>query len=71
MSTEQFPNTPGQPEPFRTSEFFSFEKHFFRSQFTSDQVWFVNDQIAFRFIEEIDFDYCANDATTALLTAAA
>ncbi len=36
----------------------------------SDQVFFVNDQLAVRFIEEIDFDYAANDATAALLTAA-
>ena len=37
---------------------------------TSDQVWFANDQLAVRFIEEIDFDYAALDATAALLTAA-
>ena len=37
---------------------------------TSEHVWFVNDQLAVRFIEEIDFDYCAIDATAALLTAA-
>jgi HK97 family phage major capsid protein len=37
---------------------------------TSDQVWFANDQLAVRFIEEIDFDYAADDATAALLTAA-
>jgi HK97 family phage major capsid protein len=37
---------------------------------TSDQVWFANDQLAVRFIEEIDFDYAATDATAALLTAA-
>jgi HK97 family phage major capsid protein len=37
---------------------------------TSDHVLFVNDQLAVRFIEEIDFDYCALDATAALLTAA-
>ena len=36
---------------------------------TSDQLWFANDQLAVRFIEEIDFDYIANDATAALLTA--
>jgi HK97 family phage major capsid protein len=35
---------------------------------TSDQVWFMNDQIAVRFIEEIDFDYAADDATAVLLT---
>jgi HK97 family phage major capsid protein len=37
---------------------------------TSDQVWFANDQLAVRFIEEIDFDNVASDATAALLTAA-
>jgi len=38
---------------------------------TSEHVWFANDQLAVRFIEEIDFDYAANDAVGALLTAAA
>lgn len=38
---------------------------------TSEHVWFANDQLAVRFIEELDFDYVAADATTALLTAAA
>ena len=38
---------------------------------TSEHVWFANDQLAVRFIEEIDSDFCANDATAALLTAAA
>ena len=38
---------------------------------TSEHVWFANDQLAVRFIEEIDFDYAAPDATAALLTAAA
>lgn len=37
---------------------------------TSEHVWFVNDQLAVRFIEEIDFDYAASDATAALITAA-
>ena len=36
---------------------------------TSDQLWFANDQLAVRFIEEIDLDFIANDATAALLTA--
>jgi HK97 family phage major capsid protein len=36
---------------------------------TSEHVFFVNDQLAVRFIEEIDFDYAAIDATSALLTA--
>jgi HK97 family phage major capsid protein len=37
---------------------------------TSEHVWFANDQLAVRFIEEIDFDYAATDATAAMLTAA-
>jgi HK97 family phage major capsid protein len=37
---------------------------------TSEHVWFANDQLAVRFIEEIDFDYCAGDATAVLMTAA-
>jgi HK97 family phage major capsid protein len=37
----------------------------------SEHVWFANDQLAIRFIEEIDFDYAAGDATAALMTAAA
>jgi HK97 family phage major capsid protein len=37
---------------------------------TSEHVWFANDQLAVRFIEEIDFDYMATDATATLLTAA-
>jgi HK97 family phage major capsid protein len=36
---------------------------------TSEHVFFVNDQLAVRFIEEIDFDYAAIDATAALITA--
>ena len=36
---------------------------------TSEHVYFTNDQLAVRFIEEIDFDYAAVDATAALLTA--
>ena len=35
---------------------------------TSEHVWFANDQLAVRFIKEIDFDYAAPDATAALLT---
>jgi HK97 family phage major capsid protein len=37
---------------------------------TSEHVWFANDQLAVRFLEEIDFDYAAADATAVLLTAA-
>jgi HK97 family phage major capsid protein len=36
---------------------------------TSDHVFFQNDQLAVRFLEEIDFDYCVNNAAAALLTA--
>jgi hypothetical protein len=36
---------------------------------TSPQVWFANGQLAVRFVEEIDFDYAAVDATPALITA--
>jgi HK97 family phage major capsid protein len=38
---------------------------------TSDQVFFVNDQLAVRFIEEIDFDYMDTAAASALKLAAA
>ena len=37
---------------------------------TSQHVYFANDQLAVRFVEEIDFDYAALDATAALITAA-
>jgi len=37
---------------------------------TSEHIYFANDQLAVRFIEEIDFDYAATDATAALITAA-
>ena len=37
---------------------------------TSEHVFFANDQLAVRFIEESDFDYAAADATAALLAAA-
>jgi HK97 family phage major capsid protein len=37
----------------------------------SEHVWFANDQLAVRFIEEIDFDYAAIDAASVLLTPAA
>jgi HK97 family phage major capsid protein len=37
----------------------------------SEHVWFANDQLAIRFIEEIDFDFAAPDATSSLMTAAA
>ena len=37
----------------------------------SEHVWFANDQLAIRFIEEIDFDFAAPDAVSALFTAEA
>jgi HK97 family phage major capsid protein len=37
---------------------------------TSEHVFFANDQLAVRFIEEIDFDYAATDAMSVLLTGA-
>jgi len=37
---------------------------------TSEHVYYANDQLAVRFIEEIDFDYVASDAAAALKTAA-
>jgi HK97 family phage major capsid protein len=36
---------------------------------TSRDVFFANDQLAIRFIEEVDFDYCVADSTAVLLTA--
>lgn len=38
---------------------------------TSEHVFFANDQLATRFLEEIDFDYLATDAAATLKTAAA
>jgi HK97 family phage major capsid protein len=38
---------------------------------TSEHVWFANDQLAVRFIEEIDFDFAASDAAAVLVAAAA
>ena len=35
----------------------------------SEHVYFANDQLAVRFIEEIDYDYAAADATAAMITA--
>ena len=37
---------------------------------TSEHVWFANDQLAVRFIEEIDIDFAAADAVSVLATAA-
>jgi HK97 family phage major capsid protein len=56
---------------FGALDFWWFGEHGMPRIDTSDQVYFQNDQIGVRFIEEIDFDYCAQDATAALITAAA
>ena len=37
---------------------------------TSSHVFFLYDQLATRFLEEIDFDYCSLEAASALLTPA-
>ncbi len=55
---------------FGALSFWWFGEHGHPRMDTSEHVYFANDQLAVRFIEEIDFDYCANDATAALLTAA-
>ncbi len=55
---------------FGALSFWWFGEHGHPRMDTSDQVWFANNQLAIRFIEEIDFDYAAEDATAALLTAA-
>jgi HK97 family phage major capsid protein len=56
---------------FGALSFWWFGEHGSPRMDTSEHVWFANDQLAVRFIEEIDFDYVANDATAALLTAGA
>lgn len=55
---------------FGALSFWWFGEHGSPRMDTSEHVWFANDQLAVRFIEEIDFDYAAVDATAALLTAA-
>jgi HK97 family phage major capsid protein len=55
---------------FGALSFWWFGEHGSPRMDTSEHVWFANDQLAVRFIEEIDFDYAAADATAALLTAA-
>lgn len=55
---------------FGAIEFWWFAEHGAPRMDTSDHVLFINDQLAVRFIEEIDFDYSALDAMAALLTAA-
>jgi HK97 family phage major capsid protein len=56
---------------FGALSFWWFGEHGHPRMDTSEHVWFANDQLAVRFIEEIDFDYATADATAALLTAAA
>ena len=55
---------------FGSLEFWWFGEHGSPRIDTSEHVWFANDQLAVRFIEEIDFDYAAIDSTGVLLTAA-
>jgi HK97 family phage major capsid protein len=63
-------DTPGKPlAVFGALSFWWMGEHGTPRIDTSEHVWFANDQFAVRFIEEIDFDYCAADATAALLTA--
>jgi len=69
---EPFATAPSPDKPiavFGALSYWWFGEHGQPRIDTSDQVWFANDQIAVRFIEEIDFDFCASDATAALLTA--
>ncbi len=64
--------TPDKPlAVFGALSFWWFGEHGSPRMDTSDQVYFTNDQLAVRFIEEIDFDYAAQDATAALLTPSA
>jgi len=55
---------------FGALQFWWFGEHGAPRIDTSEHVFFANDQLAVRFIEEIDFDYAAVDATAALITAA-
>jgi hypothetical protein len=66
-STDADPDVP--IAVFGALSFWWFGEHGQPRMDTSDHVWFANDQLAVRFIEEIDFDYAAPDATAALLTA--
>jgi len=56
---------------FGALSFWFFGEHGTPRMDTSEHVFFQNDQLAVRCIEEIDFDYAASDATAAQLTAAA
>ncbi len=69
-----YATTPNPDTPiavFGALPFWWFGEHGSPRMDTSEHIWFANDQLAVRFIEEIDFDYAASDATAALLTAAA
>jgi HK97 family phage major capsid protein len=62
----------GQPlAVFGALSFWWFGEHGHPRIDPSEHVWFANDQLAIRFIEEIDFDFAAPDATASLVTAAA
>ncbi len=62
---------PGKPiAVFGALSYWWFGEHGAPRIDTSDHVYFKNDQLAVRFIEEIDFDYVVQDAAAALLTAA-
>ena len=62
---------PGKPiAVFGALSYWWFGEHGSPRIDTSDHVYFKNDQLAVRFIEEIDFDYVVQDAAAALLTAA-
>jgi len=55
---------------FGALSFWWFAEHGHPRIDTSEHVWFANDQLAVRFIEEIDFDFAAADAVSVLSTAA-
>jgi HK97 family phage major capsid protein len=54
---------------FGALQFWWFGEHGHPRIDTSQHVFFANDQLATRFIEEIDFDYAAADAVAVLMTA--
>ena len=56
---------------FGALDFWLFGEHGSPRIDTSEHVFFANDQLATRFIEEVDFDYLALDAAAVLLTGAA
>ncbi|HWH71126.1 MAG TPA: phage major capsid protein [Candidatus Sulfotelmatobacter sp.] len=56
---------------FGALRFWWFGEHGAPRMDTSEHVYYVNDQLGVRFIEEIDFDYMASDAMAVVLVAAA